>query len=170
MKLGWAVLVCMMLGGSVRAEWQLSDMVGKDDQGRQVFRARPLVEKFKNPVDPRDEATFHERARHVIAAQAKQKVAAGNTYFENEKRTYGYLMAQILAGNPQAIADIQKEDGQAEEWHRETEGIDFYACFTLKHQTRKYFYFGDHLDPAYKARILAGATKWTVQDPFKRPH
>lgn len=170
MKFCGLLLACLLTAGAARAEWTLADMVGNDEQGRPVFHPRPLPEKFRNPINPADEAAFQDRARHVIAAQAKQKVAAGNTYFENEKRTYGYLMAQILAGNAQAITDIQKEDGQAQEWHRETEGIDFYACFTLKHQTRKFFYFGDLLKPDYRARMLAGAKKWTEQDPFKRPH
>ncbi|HND52238.1 MAG TPA: hypothetical protein PLV92_07570, partial [Pirellulaceae bacterium] len=97
-------------------------------------------------------------------------VAAGNTYFENEKRTYGLLMAQVLGGREGAIKDLQVEDGQAKEWHRETQGIDFYACFTIKHQTRKFFYFGDLLEPAYRQRMIDGAKAWTAQDPLKRPH
>ena len=152
------------------ADWTLREMLGQDEQGRVVFRGRPMDVKFKNPISDEDERAFQERARHIIAEQAKIKVSAGNTYFENEKRTYGYLMAQILAGNANAIKDIQMEDGQAQEWHRETAGIDFYACFTLKHQTRKYFYFGDLLAPEYRQRMLQGAKSWTSQDPLKRPH
>ena len=56
------------------------------------------------------------------------------------------------------------------EWHRETDGIDYYACFTLKHQMRKYFYFGDLLEPAYRKQMFTGAKKWTAQDPMRRPH
>ena len=104
--------------------WTFDKMVAKE-QGRAVFRARPVDEKFRNPISAADEEAFQSRARHVIAAQAKQKVAAGNTYFENEKRTYGWLMAQVLAGREEAIRELQFEDAQKDEWHRETAGIDF---------------------------------------------
>jgi Putative esterase len=153
-----------------RAEWRQSDMIGQDQQGRSIVRPMPMEARFRNPVSDEDEQAFQDRARGIIAEQAKIKVPAGNTYFENEKRTYGYLMAQILADNANAIKDIQMEDAQAQEWHRDTAGIDFYACFTLKHQTRKFFYFGDLLEPAYRDRMFQGGKSWTSQDPFKRPH
>jgi hypothetical protein len=81
---------------------------------------------------------------------AKEKAAElGNrTYFESEKRSYGFSMAHVLAGDQQlALKELQMEDVQAEQWHAHTAGIDYYACFTLKHQMRKYFLFGDRLDP-----------------------
>jgi len=153
-----------------RAEWKLEDMVGKDAQGKTIYRSKPMADRFKNPISAADESAFQERARQIIAAQGQMKVAAGNTYFENEKRTYGYLMAQILAGREGAAKDLQLEDAQAKEWHSLTEGIDFYAGFTIKHQARKYFYFGDLLAPEYRARMLRGAKSWTSVDPMKRPH
>lgn len=152
------------------AEFTLAQMVGRDAAGQPVYQGRPMAEAFKNPISPEDEAAFQERARHVIREQAKVKVPAGNTYFENEKRTYGYLMAQILAGRTEAIKELQLEDAQAKEWHKATEGIDFFAAFTIKHQTRKFFYFGELLEPAYRERMLRGAKAWTEQDPMKRPH
>uniref|UniRef100_A0A7C4QKT9 Uncharacterized protein n=1 Tax=Schlesneria paludicola TaxID=360056 RepID=A0A7C4QKT9_9PLAN len=103
----------------------------------------------------------------------KEKAAGlgGQTYFENEKRAYGFLMAHVLAGDRlAAIRELQREDAQARQWHAHTGGIDFYACFTLKHQMRKYFLFGDQLDPAYKKRMFDGAKIWTERDPLRRPH
>jgi hypothetical protein len=150
--------------------WTLAEMVGRDGEGRPIYRAKPVPEALRNPISPEDEAAFQARARHVIAAQARQKVAAGNTYFENEKRTYGYLMAHALAGRVEAIRELQLEDAQAKEWHSQTAGIDFYAAFTLKHQVRKFFYFGDLLEPAYRQRMVEGAKAWCAQDPMKRPH
>jgi len=47
-----------------------------------------------------------------------------------------------------------------------TEGIDFYAGFTIKHQSRKYFHFGDLLAPEYRARMLRGEKKLDE----RRPH
>lgn len=145
-------------------------LVGRDDQGRIIYRPKPIDARLNNPIDPQIETDFQRRAAAVIAAQSKIRVPAGNTYFENEKRTYGYLMAQVLAGRDEAIADLQREDAQANQWHRETRGIDFYACFTLKHQTRKYFHFGDLLAPDYRKRMYEGARAWTATDPLLRPH
>lgn len=165
------LVVSLYLGGSLgAAEWNLADMVGKDASGRVVFRAKPIDDRFRNAIPAAEEDAFQARARAVIEAQGKMKVAAGNTYFENEKRTYGYLMAQVLAGRAGAISDLQLEDAQAKEWHRETSGIDFFACFTLKHQVRKFFYFGEMLSPEYRDRMRTGAKSFTSQDPLKRAH
>lgn len=163
----------LLLAGTVAAPagWTLDRMIDRDAGGRPVFRHRELPADLRNPVSAADERAFQERARHIIARQSEHKVAAGNTYFENEKRTYGYLMAQALGKRGlEAVADLQLEDAQAGEWHRQTNGIDYYACFTLKHQMRKYFYFGDLLDPAYRQRMFDGAKRWTEQDPLRRPH
>ncbi|MHC4503378.1 MAG: hypothetical protein ACYTFI_08745 [Planctomycetota bacterium] len=167
-----AVVLCVAsFRAATAADWGLSQMVGRDERGRPVYRAKPVEDRFRNPWPDDYERDFQERARHIIAAQSELRVPAGNTYFENEKRTYGYLMAQALgARGMDAVADLQVEDAQAKEWHRETRGIDFYAAFTLKHQTRKYFYFGDLLAPEYRRRMFEGAKSWTEIDPMRRPH
>ncbi len=103
--------------------------------------------------------------------ERKSNGTGGRTYFESEKRAYGYLMAHMLAGDRHiAVKELQKEDAQAKQWHAHTAGIDYYACFTLKHQVRKYFLFGDQLDPAYRKRMFEGAKAWTEQDPLRRRH
>jgi hypothetical protein len=148
-----------------------AELVGKDEQGGLVFKALPVDGRFRNPWPAAYEREFQQRARGIIAAQMEVKANAGNTYFENEKRTYGYLMAQAIGGRGMAaLKDLQLEDAQKDEWHRETRGIDYYACFTLKHQMRKYFYFGSLLDPAYRERMFEGAKAWTAKDPLRRPH
>ena len=127
-------------------DWTLDQMVTSD--GATIYHGLPVPENLRNDNKPQ-----------------------ANTYFENEKRTYGFLMAHILAGKrEEALKVLQGQDHQHEIWHRETDGIDYYACFTLKHQMRKYFYFGDLLDPAYKKQMLSGGKKWTVSDPLKKPH
>ena len=154
-----------------RAEWKLEDMVSKSDGDKPVYRHRPIAEEFLNPVSEKDEAAFQERARLIISKQSGLSVPAGNTYFENEKRTYGLLMAQALGKRGMdAVTDLQTEDAQADEWHRETKGIDLYAAFTLKHQIRKYFYYGDLLKPGYRKRMFEGAKNWSEKDPMRRPH
>ena len=139
-----------------------------------LLAAAPPAERFRNPWPAGWEAEFQTRRRRTLAALADRPVSPGNTYFENEKRTYGYLIARAVAGDPavraQAIADLQREDAQAQSWHAHTAGIDFYAAFTLKHQTRKYFLLGDRLEPSYRRRMFDGATAWTARDPLRRPH
>jgi len=110
-----------------------------------------------------------ERARLVI--ERSRRTRYGNTFFENEKRAYGWAMLSLLGGFEEpALRFLQEEDNQAESWHRHTEGIDYYACFTLKHQVRKLFRFGERLDPDYRARMLEGARRFTERDPLRRPH
>ncbi|MGB4727300.1 MAG: hypothetical protein WBH86_07840 [Thermogutta sp.] len=129
---------------------------------------------LQNPWPRCWEEEFQARRQQVLEGMcAAQKAAGlgGSTYFENEKRAYGFLMAHLLAGDRVvAIKELQKEDSQAKQWYAHTAGIDYYACFTLKHQTRKYFLFGNLLDPSYKQRMFNGAKVWTEQDPLGRPH
>jgi hypothetical protein len=162
------LIVPVLAGGP----WQdIAQLTGKDANGEIVFKAVPVAEQFRNPWPAESEREFQQRARGIIAAQMHVKANAGNTYFENEKRSYGYLMAHALGGTGMAaVKDLQLEDAQRDEWHSATSGIDYYACFTLKHQLRKYFYFGGLLEPAYRQRMFEGAKTWTAQDPLNRPH
>ena len=163
------LLLCLQ-GGYALGGWDLSNMVtGEGD--RTTYHAKPLDKKFLNPWPAELEEKFQQRAHSIISAQRRDVKAGCNTYFENEKRTYGYLMAHVLGGNAEvALKHLQARDHQHEIWHRETAGIDYYACFTIKHQVRKYFYFGDLLDPTYRRRMFDGAKKWTAKDPMRRPH
>lgn len=134
----------------------------------------PVPDELKNPWPAEWEKEFQARGEKVLKGMcAKEKASGqgGRTYFENEKRAYGFLMAHAVAGDKEtAIKELQKEDAQAKEWHAATAGIDYYACFTLKHQLRKYFLFGDQFDPKYKQRMFDGAKAWTEKDPLRRPH
>ncbi|MGB5772575.1 MAG: hypothetical protein WBM32_22315 [Crocosphaera sp.] len=125
--------------------------------------------KFRNQWTPQLEKEFQQRAAEIINFYADRE-SYGNGYGENEKRSYPRAMFDFLAGNKdKAIAFLQKEDPQAKK-HQHTDGIDYYYCFTLKGQIRKYFLYGKFLDPAYKQRMFAGAKKWTQEDPLTRPH
>lgn len=167
-----AVVSVLVLPLSAAGPWRdLAEFTGRDETGKTRINALPVDARFRNPWPAAMEREFQERARAIIAAQMGVKANAGNTYFENEKRSYGYLMAQALGGRGmEAVKDLQNEDAQKDEWHRETCGIDYYACFTLKHQMRKYFYFGGLLEPAYRQRMFDGAKAWTATDPLRRPH
>ncbi|MCR9201656.1 MAG: hypothetical protein NXI04_23680 [Planctomycetaceae bacterium] len=165
-----AVGVAVVIARPCVAQWDLSKMVTRTSRGA-VFHAQPVPSKLINAWPPALEAEFQKRAERVIAAQARDIKGGVNTYFENEKRSYGFLMAHVLGGrHEQALKDLQARDHQHEQWHRETAGIDYYACFTLKHQIRKYFYFGDLLESDYRRRMFDGAKRWTAKDPLRRPH
>jgi hypothetical protein len=144
-----------------------------------VAQAGPLVpvpvpNELKNPWPAAWENEFQARAGRVLKGMCAREKAAGlggRTYFENEKRAYGFLLAHVVAGDRElALNELQKEDAQASQWHAHTAGIDYYACFTLKHQMRKYFLLGAQFDPAYRKRMFDGAKAWTAQDPLRRPH
>ena len=166
-----AVLAAMTgLAAPSAAQWQLDDMVTQES-GMPVYHGMPIDSSLQNDWPQQLEREFQARARRILTAQTRDIKPGVNTYFENEKRTYGYLMAHVLSGQRElALCHLQAQDHQHEAWHRETAGIDYYACFTLKHQMRKYFYFGGLLDPAYRQQMRDGAKRWTAQDPLRRPH
>jgi len=166
------LLIFLTAGGESAAQWTSpAELTTTNAHGELVYRALPNDPRFLNPWPPNYEREFQKRARGIIDSQNRVQAGAGNTYFENEKRTYGYLMAQALAGRgAEALKDLQAEDAQKDEWHRETRGIDYYAAFTIKHQMRKYFHFGSLLEPDYRLRMFEGAKAWTEVDPLNRPH
>jgi hypothetical protein len=128
----------------------------------------PIAADLRNEWPPELERAFWERANQVIRHYAGQRY--GNTFNENEKRSYPLAMFDFLAGHQQkALNFLQSEDAQAQD-HQHTAGIDYYFCFTLKGQMRKYFFFGKWLDLAYRQQMFEGAKRWTEQDPATRPH
>jgi len=170
-RFAWCFVLCLCFQSSALSDdWDLARMVTTKD-GKTTYNARPVAPKFLNRWPAGLEAEFQERAHKIITAQRRDTKAGVNTYFENEKRTYGYLMAHVLGGNADvAMKHLQGRDHQHKIWHRETDGIDYYACFTIKHQMRKYFYFGDLMAPEYRKQMFTGARKWTAKDPMRRPH
>jgi hypothetical protein len=132
----------------------------------------PVDATLKNPWPTDWEDEFQSRGKTVLKAMCDREKASGlggRTYFENEKRAYGFLMAHLVAGERDAaMKELQREDAQARAWHGHTKGIDYFACFTLKHQMRKYFLFGGMLAPEYRRRMFDGAKLWTAEDPLHR--
>lgn len=144
------------------------DLVTRDAKGRLVAVPPPVADTLRNPVTPDYEDAFLDRAQ-VAIKQNTGKGKYGNTYFENEKGAYPPAMFDVLFGNREAgLKMLQEEDNQAGSWNKVTAGIDYYACFTIKHQMRKYFYLGQFLDPAYRQRMFDGAKLWTEKDPAGR--
>ncbi|MEL4895895.1 hypothetical protein [Crocosphaera sp. Alani8] len=128
-----------------------------------------IDQQYRNQWTEELEKKFQKRVFEVINHYADIE-SYGNGYGENEKRSYPKAMLDFLAGNEKkAIAFLEQEDPQAKQ-HQHTNGIDYYYCFTLKGQIRKYFLYGKFLDPDYKQRMFEGAKKWTQEDPLTRPH
>ncbi|MEM9905139.1 MAG: hypothetical protein AAF921_08980 [Cyanobacteria bacterium P01_D01_bin.44] len=89
----------------------------------------------------------------------------GSIAYEYEKNSYPLAMANVLWGQkPSAIEFLQQIDPQA----TETQGVDLLSGFTLKGQIRKYFYFGDQLNPAYRQRMWEAMHTFTLTDPLSR--
>ncbi|MGK7891535.1 MAG: hypothetical protein AB4042_19565 [Leptolyngbyaceae cyanobacterium] len=110
----------------------------------------------------------------VLMFQVRSQLAAlqlagrhpyGSIAYEYEKNSYPLAMADLAWGESSAALDfLQQLDSQAVE----TQGIDLLSGFTLKGQMRKYFYFGDRLDPAYRQRMWEAMDEFTRSDPLIR--
>jgi len=141
-----------------------------DPQGVESPTLPEIPAEMRN-VWPDDwERDFDRRAQVAIEASAAPG-RFGNTFFENEKRSYPNAMFAILGGyREQGVAFLQEEDNKANDWHAATLGIDYFPAFTLKGQIRKLFFFGHLLDPAYTQRMIDAARIFTEIDPYRRPN
>lgn len=130
----------------------------------------PVEARFNNPWPAEWERGFQERAHRAITNLATGRLG-GTTYGESEKDMYPRAMFHFLAGHREsALKVLQQADAQGGSDHRHTLGIDYYWCFTIKGQIRKYFFLRDDLDPAYRQRMYDGAKIWTEEEPLRRPH
>ncbi len=164
-----AVTAVAILTGAFVCPAVADERVKKDDKGRIVAVPLPIDEEFLNPWPAEMEDGFRTRADHAIRAH-KGKIS-GNTYFENEKSLYPTAILAFLYGRRDAaLKTLQEEDNQAGSWNKRTLGIDWYPSFTIKSQVRKYFFFGEYLDPKYRKRMYNSAKIWTEKDPHRRPN
>lgn len=75
-------------------------------------------------------------------------------------------MIDFLRGNrKEAIAFLESDDKYSSK-NGHILGFDFYSGFTLKGQIRKYFGFGQFLNPSYKARMRDAMKIFTADDPL----
>ncbi len=146
-------------------------MVAKDAKGRLVLKPKNLEPSLQNPViSPEWLEGYRDRADLILRTSLTQDFKY-NSYFENEKYALGQAMTRVLAGDMKtALTKMGEPDANAKDWNSITAGIDYYACFTIKHQPRKYFYFGEVLPPEYLAQMKEGGRLWTEQDPLGRPN
>lgn len=148
----------------------LARLARTDERGRRLAIPHPTDPAWANPPHGAEWLEgWRDRMDLVIRTAARQRFAF-NTWFENEKYALGQAMALALAGDARGIKALSERDVSAGDWHRETAGIDYYACFVIKHQPRKYFHFRPLLPPDYVRQMAEGARAWTARDPLRRPH
>ncbi len=175
------VLVCLLtLGGSSwgqdagaeadPAAAAIDRLTVTDEAGRLLPRPYPVDRALANPVHSDDWLEGYRTRTDRLLRTAMTQRFSFSTYFENEKYALGHAMARTLSGDKAGRDALSATDAQANDWHKETAGIDYYACFVIKHQPRKYFYFKDVLPPAYRQQMFDGAKSWTGVDPLRRPH
>lgn len=75
-------------------------------------------------------------------------------------------MIDFLRGNKKsAIAFLQADDADSSK-NSHILGFDFYSGFTLKGQIRKYFGFGQFLNPTYRVKMRDAMRIFTTVDPL----
>ena len=141
----------------------------RDSAGQLVIEPVPVDAALRNEWPAEWEREFWERANYVVEQTARDG-KYGNTFFENEKRAYGWAMLSILGGYERPAVEFLQSPDNPGDWSRHTRGIDLYPCFTLKQQVRKYFFFGDALDDNYRRTMRDAIDVWTSQDPLRRPN
>ncbi len=160
--------IVLLIVAGLTAGWAVAD-------GPKTFKKDGLIhvhspevpEDCRNTPWPDDlEKGFWKRANHAI--DAHRAPAGTATTGEHEKWNYPKLMFNILTGDKQlvdhGVKGLQAGDQEARH-HKGTNDIDYYWCFTLKGQARKYFYFGDMLADSYRRKMFIGAKAWTAEDP-----
>jgi len=146
------------------------ERVTTDAQGRIRIYALPVALAFRNDWPPAWEKNFVDRVNASLQASDIQPGKYGGTYFENEKASYPQAFIGFLKGQrKEALKFLQQEDDAA--WSKQlTLGVDWYPSFTIRGQVRKYFFFGQYLEPAYRRRMFDSAKLWTEVDPLRRPN
>ena len=139
-----------------------------DAKGRVVIRPLPVAAEFLNAWPAAWEEEFVERVNASLRASDIQPGKYGGTYFENEKASYPQAFIGFLKGQrAEALKFLQQDDDA--EWSKNlTLGVDWFPSFTIRSQVRKYFFFGQYLEPDYRRRMFDSARLWTEQDPLRR--
>ena len=155
----------LLLASVTFAASALAAPVTYTEDGLTKVRQPAVDPKFANPGWTAElEKQFWQHAAVYIKAAAGS--TDSRTTGEGEKWSYPIQMGNYLSGNRDAaLAILQANDVDADTDHAHTLGIDWYWSFTIKGQIRKYFQFGDALDPAYLKRMKESAKLWTAEDP-----
>jgi hypothetical protein len=146
------------------------ERVSNDARGRILIHALPVAPEFRNAWPADWEEAFVDRVNASLAASDIRPGKYGGTFFENEKASYPQAFIGFVKGQrKEALRFLQQDDDAA--WSKQlTLGVDWFPCFTIRGQVRKYFFFGQYLEPAYRRRMFDSARLWTEVDPLRRPN
>jgi hypothetical protein len=164
-----SVLACALMGAEP-SPVATGERITKDGEHTSIH-PYPIDAKFLNVLPAADEQAFQERIDEALKAYAGKFNGGkyGNAFFENEKQSYPHAFIDFALGNREgALKFLQSDD--IDGWNKHTMMVDWYPCFTIRSQTRKYFFLGQYLDPAYRKKMFDSARIWTEQDPLRRPH
>lgn len=141
-----------------------------DDRGRTIIHPLPVPADARNRWPREWEEAFIDRVNASLRASDIQPGKYGGTFFENEKSSYPNAFIGFLKGQrKEALKFLQQDDDAA--WSKQlTLGVDWFPAFTLRGQVRKYFFFGQYLEPAYRQRMFDSARLWSEVDPLRRPN
>jgi hypothetical protein len=159
-----------LTNGAAPSPAATDERVSTDVKGRIIARPLPVEDRFRNPWPASWEDAFWDRANASLRASDVAPGKYGGTFFENEKASYPNAFIGFLKGQrAEALKFLQQDD--SEPWSRTlTLGVDWFPSFTIKSQTRKYFFLGQYLDPTYRQRMFDSARIWTERDPLRRPN
>ncbi len=137
--------------------------------GMLIFHPIRNEPELNNPWPADWEKAYELRASEAIQLLAKRPFG-GTTSGESEKNLYPQAIAQVLAGDRKRGLQALEQKDHDQQDHAQTAGIDYYWCFTLKGQMRKYFYLHDLLTPEHRKLMFDGGKLWTEIEPLRRPH
>ncbi len=132
--------------------------------------------RFKNPVSESYEEGFRQRYNQLLrdwtGMGGSWSKVDNRRFFESEKWSYPNAMLHVIAGNVEPGMNILQANDQPQspQDNTYTKGVDLWAAFTLKGQTRKYFQFGHLMSPGYKQKFESAIDIWTEQHPRHTPH
>ncbi|TVR42207.1 MAG: hypothetical protein EA402_12060 [Planctomycetota bacterium] len=160
----FTIIVLGMTCKGIPAEDHPQDRYRTED-GLIIIDPLPVPDAWRNPAWSKvEERGFWGRANYVI--RHFEGNISVHTEGEREKSSYPITMFNYFLGEHERVmAQLQKEDNQAETDHAWTKGIDYYWGFTIKGQMRKLFYFGPAMDEAYRQRMIDAGKIWTADDP-----
>ena len=162
------LLLAITLCGAEPSPLPQDECVITDAGGRTIVRPLPVPAEFRNEWPVAWEKEFQDRVNASLRASDVQPGKYGGTFFENEKSSYPQAFIGFLKGQrAEAMKFLQQEDDAA--WSKKlTLGVDWFPSFTIRSQVRKYFFFGQYLEPDYRRKMFDSARTWTERDPLRR--